>query len=226
MGCNLCPQFLPQQVMGRGPAAPKLIVLGDHPNGDDEASGKAFSAGRNPHKDYPNLIIPRVLEAIGMSADDVYFAYALRCNVWHRAKPIPVKPQHLATCRVQNLDPELTGMTCPVILACGDMALKSLLPEATGGVGHNRGRWHETTLGGQKRLVRVTYAPKFVHNNSLFLAAELPNGKIVPTDRWNPPGSCGWLFQKDIAALRLKLRELGLLVSRSKVSQTLHEEAS
>lgn len=207
--CTLCPQAQVGQVPGYGPERPRIIVIGENPNMDDENKGRPFSGGRDPHKDYPNLIIPRVLAAIGIPATEAYFAYALRCNIWHRAKTIPVKPVHLATCRSQHLETELAKVQCPLVLACGDLALKSLLPDHEGGMRTARGRWHPVTLGGQKRIVRFTYAPNFVHGMSLFFAAELGNGKIVPTDRWNPPGSCGDLFQRDLKAVRAKLRELG-----------------
>jgi uracil-DNA glycosylase family 4 len=218
MPCNLCPQFLARQVAGRGPNKPKLIVLGDFPNNDDEVTLRPFSGGRQADRDYSNLIIPRVLTAMGLPESEVYFAYALRCNVKHRAKKIKVAPLHLATCRSNNLDPELRDVDCPVILACGDHALRSLLPDHIGGMRTARGRWHETVIGNQKRLVRVTYSPFFINAMSLYLAAELPSGKIIPTDRWNPPGSCGWLFQQDLKALKTKLLALGTLTPKKKQS--------
>lgn len=223
--CNLCPQSLPGQVPGYGNPRPKIIVIGEEPNMDDENTGRPFSAGRNPNKDYPNLIIPRVLRAIGIDPADAYFAYALRCNTWHRAKRIKPTAAHLGICRSQHLELDLAKVDCPVVVACGDLALRSLLPESEGGVGKNRGRWHDLVLGGQKRLMRVTYAPNFIQSMSMFYAAELGNGKIVTTERFNPPGSCGDLFQRDIKAVRAKLRELGLLDTVAASPSPIEESA-
>lgn len=212
MACNLCPLALPDQVAGRGPDKPRLIVVGDYPNNDDEVNGRPFSAGRDPNREYPNLIIPRALAAVGVPPEDIYWAYALRCNVKHRAKQVKVKPQWLATCRSVHLEPALAKVDCPVILVCGPEAMKSLLPDLTDGVAKNREKWHEAVIGGQKRYLRLTFSPGFIQANSLFNAVEIKN-RIVPESRFNPPGTAGYFFSKDIRAVQAKLKELGRLAA-------------
>lgn len=206
--CNLCPLATTTQIRGQGPLRPRLIAIGDHPTSDDERTGHPFSGGKVEGREYPGLIVPRVLEAIGISREDVYWAYALRCNNRRGKDVIQVKPAFLATCRSLHLEPELSEVDCPLILVSGFDAVKSVLPESEKSLMELRGRWLEVVIGGRKRLARVTFSGAFVSANSLYHAVQLPSGKLVSGNRWNPPGSCGWFFQKDIKAIRDKLKEI------------------
>lgn len=203
MACNLCPLQLPKQVAGHGSATPKLIVVGEYPTGDDEITGIPFSRGRDPKREYPNDIIRKALAGIGLGEDDVYVAYALRCNPWHRAVPIKVKPAFRTTCRDRNLDIELKGVVCDHILAMGDEAMKTLLPDLEGGIAKNRNRWHEVVIGGRKRQVWLTWSCNMIQKNLMYQAIQLGNGKLISGEKFNPPGSIGWFFgAKDMPVIK------------------------
>lgn len=207
MACNLCPLQLPKQVAGHGPANPKLIVIGEYPTNDCEVKGIPFSRGNDPRREYANDLVRNALAGIGLDVEnEVYLAYALRCNPWHRAVPVKVKPAYRTTCRDRNLDRELREVDCDLILAFGDEAMKSLLPDLEGGIAKNRGRWHETVIGGRKRQVWLTFSVNFIHKNLMYEALQLSNGKLISGEKFNPPGSVGWFFGvKDMPAVKRKI---------------------
>lgn len=214
MTCQLCPLSLPHQVVGVGPLRPKLIVIGEFPSGDDEKSKVPFTGGKDPKREYPNLIIRRALANMLKLdvASEVYLTYALRCNVKHRSKQVTeVKPAWVKTCRVANLEPELAKIHCPLILVLGKEAFNSLLPELSGGLAKHRRRWHEVTLGGQRRLVLPTFSLGQVERQSLWLTREDDDGQHHRVKRWPAFGSVGWHFNKDLMSVKEKLFELGLV---------------
>lgn len=218
MTCKLCPLFNDRaQVAGYGLPDAKLIVVGDWPNGDDERTLIPFSSGRDPRKESAAQLIRNALtRVVGLDTDtEVYWAHALRCNYHHRSKQLKkIKPEWLQTCRSANLEPDLQGVSARVILLCGEYAAKSFLGELPGGLHKMRGTtntFYETTLGGIKRYIRLTYSPSFIQANRLYHLDYDHNGKPVSGKGWNPPGSVGWFFLKDIRAIQAKLKEIEAL---------------
>jgi uracil-DNA glycosylase family 4 len=213
LNCNLCPLSLAAQVAGEGPTKPKLIVIGSHPTNEDERSHRPFTGGKDPRKEYANLIIKRAC-ASGLKLDvanEVYLAYALRCNAKHRSKQVDIKPAWIKACHVANLGPELSKVHCPIILALGKEALLSLLPHAEGGTAANRGRWHEAVIGGHRRLIRVTFPLAQIERQSVWKVREDDDGQFHREKRWTAFGSIGYWFNKDLEAVKAKFAELGIV---------------
>lgn len=210
--CKMCTFSLPVQIAGEGPMKPKLIVVGNAPTKDDERTGVPFSGSNNKDRVSSSLIIRNALRSMQYDPyEEIYYSYAMRCNPYHRSQKMDVKPSHVNICRTTNLEAELAKVDCPVILGMGTQALQSLLPDAKGGIGKNRGKWHEVTIGGRKRLVRITYDGATIDRMSLYRAEENEyTNKIVRATRIKPVGSVSWFFENDLRALKQKLFELGL----------------
>mgnify|MGYP003350113597 FL=1 len=90
---------------------------------------------------------------------------------------------------------------CDLILAMGNWAMSSLVPEAKGPLPKNRGRWWEVNLGGRRRLVRVTFSCNFIESNSIYHHEVDARGRVSREERLNYPGTCGWFFQRDLKAV-------------------------
>lgn len=204
--CNLC---VPYQVPGTGAFGAKLIVLGDYPTKEDEKAGEPFSFGTIAGKEYPGkLLRGAVSTGLGLNIHlDVYMAHALRCNPFHRSQKIKVKPSHVNACMVNNLEPELSKVSAPIILAAGPYAMTSLLPDLKGSFLNHRGKWFETEFGGHKRLVRITFPPNMVQRYNLYESVESNNG-VTRGKPIAPIGSCRWMFIQDLKAVRQKIQEL------------------
>lgn len=204
--CNLC---VPFQVSGTGSSEAKLIILGDYPSKEDEKSGEPFSYGTIAGKEYPGkLLRTAVSQGLGLNIHlDVYMAHALRCNPFHRSQKIKVKPSHVNACVVNNLEPELSKVYAPIILATGPYATAAILPDLRGSFINHRGKWFETEFAGSKRFVRVTFPPNMVQRYSLYDSVER-NNDIARGKPIAPIGSCRWMFIQDLKAVKQKIQEL------------------
>lgn len=204
--CNLC---LLSQIPGKGSPEAKIIVLGDYPTKEDEKSGEPFSFGIQSGREYPGkLLRGAIANGLGLVIySEVYMAYALRCNPFHRSQKIKLKPSHVIACKENNLEPELSKVSAPIILAAGPQALKSVLPELQGSFLNHRGKWFETEFGGHKRLVRITFPPNMVQRYSLYESSE-KNETVVKGKPIAPIGSCRWMFIQDLKAVKQKIQEL------------------
>ncbi len=205
--CNLCTLSTGSPVSGYGPTNAKLIVIGEFPSSDDEMTGIPFSKGKNPKRDGPPMLIRNGLKSIGLDPEnDVYWAFMLRCNPYHRKEDIKVKKEkHVDICKAL-LEKELQAVQAPVILALGKWAVTGLL-DVTSGVGANRVFPHQITFGGHPRIVVVSYSPSEVERRSLWELDENYNR----VRRLSPRGSALWFFKQDLRSVRTELQKKGLL---------------
>ncbi|MCC7138284.1 MAG: uracil-DNA glycosylase [Planctomycetes bacterium] len=103
-------------MFGEGPRRPRLLVVGEAPGADEDATGRPFvgKAGQ---------LLTKMLAAIGLAREDVYIANVLKCRPPDNRPP---EPDEVAACRpfldeqIRLLDPEL-------VLALGNPAAKALL---------------------------------------------------------------------------------------------------
>lgn len=113
--CRLC-ETRSTVVFGEGPRRPRLLVVGEAPGADEDATGRPFvgKAGQ---------LLTKMLGAIGLAREDVYIANVLKCRPPDNRPP---EPDEVAACRpfldeqIRLLDPEL-------VLALGNPAAKALL---------------------------------------------------------------------------------------------------
>jgi len=147
--CALC-ETRSSVVFGEGSRRPRLVVVGEAPGADEDASGRPFvgKAGQ---------LLTRMLAAIGLARDDVYIANVLKCRPPGNRPPAP---DEVAMCRpylaeqLRLLDPEL-------ILVLGNHAAHAIL-SVDRGISSLRGRIHRAPDG---RAVLPTFHPSYLLRN-------------------------------------------------------------
>jgi uracil-DNA glycosylase len=125
--CGLC-ETRRTVVFGEGRRRPRLMVVGEAPGQDEDATGRPF-VGR------AGQLLTRMLAAIGLAREDVYIANVLKCRPPDNRPP---RPDEVAACRpflleqARLLEPEL-------VLVLGNHAAKALL-QTDRGITSLRGR--------------------------------------------------------------------------------------
>jgi uracil-DNA glycosylase family 4 len=147
--CRLC-ETRTQVVFGEGSPRPRLMVIGEAPGADEDATGRPF-VGR------AGQLLTRMLAAIGLSRDDVFIGNVLKCRPPDNRPPAP---DEAAACRpfleeqMRLLDPEL-------LLLLGNHAARAVLATDRG-ITSLRGRIL-TTPGGRRAL--PTFHPAYLLRN-------------------------------------------------------------
>lgn len=147
--CSLC-ESRTQVVFGEGARRPALMVVGEAPGADEDASGRPF-VGR------AGQLLTRMLAAIGLGRDDVYIANVLKCRPPENRPPAP---EEIAACRpflreqIAHLEPRL-------LLLLGNHATRAVLG-IDRGITSIRGRLMESPEG-WKTL--PTYHPAYLLRN-------------------------------------------------------------
>jgi DNA polymerase len=144
--CRLC-ETRSTVVFGEGSRRPRLLVIGEAPGADEDASGRPFvgKAGQ---------LLTKMLAAIGLAREDVFIANVLKCRPPGNRPPAP---DEVAACRpyldeqIRLLDPEL-------LLLLGNHATRAVLGTDRG-ITSLRGRITTTPAG---RPALPTYHPSFL----------------------------------------------------------------
>jgi len=134
----------------RGAEQSRVMLIGEGPGRDEDASGKPF-VGR------AGQLLDRMLAAIGLDETTVHIT-----NVVYWRPPGNRAPTELEAlvCRpflerqIQLVDPE-------VVVAIGGSAAKALL-ETKSGIMRMRGQWRTVTLGGRPRQTIATLHPAYL----------------------------------------------------------------
>ena len=147
--CKLC-ETRTQVVFGEGHRRPRLMIIGEAPGADEDASGRPFvgKAGQ---------LLSRMLAAIGLAREDVYIGNVLKCRPPGNRPPAP---EEVAACRpyveeqIRLLQPEL-------LLLLGNHAAQAVL-QTDRGITSIRGELHQTP-GGWPAL--PTFHPAYLLRN-------------------------------------------------------------
>ncbi len=143
--CGLC-ETRTQTVFGVGDRNARLMVIGEAPGAEEDRQGEPF-VGR------AGQLLDRMLEAIGLSREQVYIANVLKCRPPGNRDP---RAEEVVACRGW-LDRQIALVQPELILSVGGVSAKNLL-ETDEAVGRLRRRVHyyrETPL-------RVTYHPAYL----------------------------------------------------------------
>lgn len=130
---------------GKGKKNSKIMVVSDAPTFEENKANKVFGG-----KLSEGLKIS--LENRGISLDDVYFTYAVKCPVDPGDSKMP-KEAHAKACR-EYLDAEIAIINPEIIIPLGNMALKSV----AGKVGITKARGKAIEVDG--RIILPTYHPR------------------------------------------------------------------
>jgi len=138
--CTRCPHLVSsrkQVVFGVGNPAAELMFVGEAPGADEDARGEPFvgAAGQ---------LLTKIIQAMGLTRDDVYIANILKCRPDMPAgtsgnrKPTP---EEMKTCSPWLLD-QMEIIRPKVMVALGGVAVEGLLGK-TDGITRLRGHWRE-----------------------------------------------------------------------------------
>jgi DNA polymerase len=133
-------------VFGQGNARAPLMFVGEAPGADEDAQGLAF-VGR------AGQLLTKIIEAIGLSRDDVFIANVLKCRPPENRNP---EPDEVAAC-LPYLREQIRLIAPRIIVTLGTFATQAIL-ESELSIGRLRGRFHP--LGPVR--VMPTYHPAFL----------------------------------------------------------------
>lgn len=150
-GCTQCGLHArrKQTVFARGNGSSRLCFVGEGPGADEDEQGFPFvgKAGQ---------LLDKMIQAMGLSRDEVYVCNIVKCRPPDNRKP---EPTEIAACapylaeQLELIDPE-------VIVALGATAVEGLFG-ASGGITRMRGRW-KTYKG---VAVMPTFHPAYLLRN-------------------------------------------------------------
>lgn len=146
--CKLCATRT-QTVFGAGVTSAKLMIVGEAPGADEDASGQPF-VGR------AGKLLDEMLKAIGHTrAENVYIANVVKCRPPANRDP---EPEEVEGCR-PYLDAQIQLLQPKLILALGRIAAQRLLGSE---LPLSRLRGELQHYGSQKIPVMVTYHPAYL----------------------------------------------------------------
>jgi DNA polymerase len=142
-------------VFGQGHADARLVFVGEAPGADEDRQGLAF-VGR------AGQLLTRMVEAMGLSRDDVFICNVLKCRPPENRNPAP---DEIAACSPYLME-QLTTIGPEVIVALGAPAAQTLL-QTKQSIGRLRGRFHEFYPSGSPMIgdavpLMPTYHPAYL----------------------------------------------------------------
>ena len=139
-----------QVVFGTGNPAADLVFVGEAPGRDEDVQGEPFvgPAGQ---------LLTRIIQAIGLTRQDVYILNVIKCRPPQNRNPLP---DEVAACR-PIIEKQLACLRPRVICALGTFAAQALL-RTDARISRLRGRFHP--LG--DILVRPTFHPAYLLRNA------------------------------------------------------------
>jgi len=180
-GCQRCQlaQTRQQVVVSRGNPAARLLLIGEAPGAQEDASGQPFvgKAGQ---------LLDRMLASVDLDRDrDVYLCNVIKCRPPDNRRPTPVE---IAACRpfllrqIELVDPAL-------ILLLGATALEAVLG-IRGGITRLRGQWRAGSGEGLAgRWLMPIFHPSYLLRNAS-----------------RQPGSPKWLTWQDLQEVQRRLQ--------------------
>ncbi len=147
--CKLCRLGRKQIVFGVGNPNADLMFVGEAPGRDEDIQGIPF-VGRAGQK------LTQIIEAIGLTRDDVYIANVIKCRPPENRNPEPDEVEQCEPFLFRQID----TIKPKVIVALGTFAAKSLL-KSTDSISRLRGRVYDYR---NAKLV-PTFHPAFLLRN-------------------------------------------------------------
>jgi uracil-DNA glycosylase family 4 len=146
--CRLC-EGRNRTVFGSGNPSAGLMFIGEGPGAEEDRQGLPF-VGR------AGELLTKIVQAIGMTRDEVYIANMVKCRPPGNRDP---QPDEAAACR-PYLEEQIALVQPRVIVALGRIAAQTLLGTDMP-IGRMRGRWF--TVQGVPTM--VTYHPAALLRN-------------------------------------------------------------
>jgi uracil-DNA glycosylase family 4 len=168
-------------VVSRGNPGASLMVIGEGPGAQEDASGLPF-VGR------AGQLLDQMLESVGIDSNhEAYVCNVVKCRPPGNRKPTPAE---MAACRPW-LDQQITLVNPAVILLVGATAMEGVLG-VKGGISRLRGQWRQGSgVGLEGRWLMPIFHPSYLLRN--------PSRE---------QGSPKWLTWQDLQDVRRRLDQL------------------
>jgi DNA polymerase len=154
--CRSCPlaEGRQQVVVGRGNPEARLMVIGEGPGAEEDASGLPF-VGRS------GQLLDRLLSEAGLDGErDLYIANIVKCRPPNNRNP---EPAEIASC-LPFLHAQLAAVQPRLVLVLGSIASKTLFDNK--GITSVRGRWQTLSWpGGGSAPAMPTFHPAYLLRN-------------------------------------------------------------
>ena len=181
--CRLCPLAGGRQqvVVSRGNPAARLMVIGEGPGAQEDATGLPF-VGR------AGQLLDQMLSSVGIDSNEgAYICNVVKCRPPDNRKPTP---EEMGSCRPWLLE-QITLVNPAVILLAGATAMEGVLG-IKGGITRLRGQWQQGTDGAlEGRWLMPIFHPSYLLRNAS-----------------REQGSPKWLTWQDMKELRRRLDTL------------------
>ena len=151
-GCRRCGLVLERQqvVVSRGNPQARLMVIGEGPGAQEDASGEPF-VGR------AGQLLDQMLASVGIDSNrDAYICNVVKCRPPGNRKP---SAEEMAAC-LPHLQRQITLVNPAVILLAGATALEGVLG-VKGGITRLRGEWRQW----QGRWLMAVFHPSYLLRN-------------------------------------------------------------
>jgi uracil-DNA glycosylase len=136
-----------QVVISRGDPTARLMVIGEGPGAQEDASGRPF-VGR------AGQLLDQMLASVGLDSErDAYVCNVVKCRPPDNRKPTA---KEMAAC-APWLAVQIAAVNPPIILVAGATALEGVLG-LKGGISRLRGQWHPW----QGRWVMPVFHPSYL----------------------------------------------------------------
>jgi uracil-DNA glycosylase len=159
LGCAACSLAERRRnvVFGEGNPRSPLVLVGEGPGDNEDATGRPF-VGR------AGQLLDKALLDNGLTREDVYICNVVKCRAcdWSTGKPVnrPPTDEEIATCR-QWLEPQLRAIAPQVILCIGGPSAKSLIRKDFK-ITAERGRYFPSDLA---KTALATLHPAYILRN-------------------------------------------------------------
>lgn len=155
--CEKCQLSKTRQnpVPGEGDPDAKIVFVGEAPGADEDATGKPF-VGR------AGKLLTKIIEAMGLSREDVFICNTLKCRPPQNRDPQAAEKN---SCK-DYLKSQLQIINPQIIVALGTHAAHELL-ETDMPIGKLRGKFHEYKPTDQAEPIQLmpTYHPAYLLRN-------------------------------------------------------------
>ncbi len=136
-------------VFGVGNANAELMFIGEAPGAEEDAQGVPFVGAAGAK-------LNQIIEAIGLSREDVYIANVLKCRPPDNRTPLPGEVEQCGPYLLQQIE----AVEPKVIVTLGSPATKFIL-QTTTGITRLRGHWNSY----EGIPVMPTYHPAYLLRN-------------------------------------------------------------
>ncbi len=137
-------------VLGDGDLNSPIMIIGEAPGFKEEKIGKTFQGDTGS-------LLEKMLNAINISKEKVYFCYAVNFRPPEDRKPTTQEIKRYSV----FLKEHISIIHPKIIILLGSTAMESLTP-TNKKISHERGKWNEIILKNKTYPIMITFSPSYL----------------------------------------------------------------